>query len=332
MVTRHKKKRAPKAAKKKRKKIDNLNVTDLQIKNLARKYKTIAAADEACVISLPLAEVFKRKSRLITVWDKALVVNTLEYCASVSMSKLQTALKLGFKEASELEALLESDIEARDIWAHSRLMAVIASKDALTVAAHAGNQAAIKAIARFLEDESPELDEGDYYQVGREKIAEMLGVQPKAITIWKQQEGMPCLPGNKYSIPVCVKWAIERAVNKVRSKVITISPLTQAKIEEKKISNQKLRGELLDRKAVVQRFTSIYQAILSEWTRLVRDLAPVLANKTDTHISQILSKERANFVARLRDVPRELQLGQEAKAAYMEFFDVLDKEFMDDTG
>jgi hypothetical protein len=102
------------------------------------------------------------------------------------------------------------------------------------------------------------------------------------------------------------------------------------KIEGARIRNLQTRGQLLDRTAVVQRLTVLYQSVVGEFDRLVRDVGPLLANKSEMQVRDILGKERAAFVRKLREIPSEIQLPESAMAAYQEFFRVLSDVHCDD--
>lgn len=297
------------------------------IKRLAFESVSLAHADIRVDCERSLSEVLDEWPPLAAAWVRGQLLRNLQGFAGAIMTVSQSAKKLGFENGQELRQLLDTDNEINDLWEQTRLDTVLAAKRALVTSAKAGNQAAIRSVEVFLRDEvTGPARAASFESVPINQLAELFLVARQTIHEWYTKQGLPRNTDGHFDLATTIKWWQEFNLRKLaptRGAVSLVDQGVQVKNQRALAALQKELGELLDRPAVINRLVSILQSMIVELDRLVRDIAPLLANKPITHIDAILTKFRAEFIQKQRNAPEELRLPDNAATAFMKFYRVL---------
>ncbi len=304
-----------------------LPISAMRAKGLGFRCEHLTAADEQTGLDVPLAELVDRHDALAAAWQRGQFLRNLEELAGSVMTVTQAAKRLGMAKGTDLREKLDTDTEARNLWDQARIRTICKAKRGMVTAAGEGNQAAIRAVEAFLRDEGEVAGPVvSFEQVGVSQLSTLFGVSRQAIHEWHTKRGLPRNGDGTFDLRVVIAWFEEDIRKKVAPTQGALSvedSYRQEKREGVRLKNLQTKGELLDRTRVVQRFTLIYQSVLAELDRIVRDVGPLLANKSEMQIKDILTKERRVFVRKLKDIPTELNLPEAALEQYKVFFSVL---------
>ena len=151
--------------------------------------------------------------------------------------------------------------------------------------------------------------------VTRSQFAAMMGVNPRTVTKWAEDQ-MPCAfhgrggQSSRFSVPDCVKWYIAREVQARTggggddiSPAAELAKLNRKRTEELELRLQVRRGQLVEASAVVHEYVDLAIAVKSRIRAVPDAVADQLAGLTPQEIKRLL-------LAKLDDALRELARGE----------------------
>jgi len=305
----------PRSGKKRRKRM-RLPISAVRVKSLAYGCVNLTAADKVAGLDQPLAELIERYDVLAKAWERGQFLQNLEECASAILTISQAAKKLDFEHGQQLRELLDSDIEASNLWGQARLVTIVASKKALVDAAKEGNQAAIRAIEIFLRDEGEaSADKSNYDRVTISQLADLFSTTRQTIYEWFTKQQLPRNVDATFDLKSTINWYGEFVAKKLsRTKDILgdRDPLRAIKAEKLALELQKHRGDLLDRTIVIEGQVARYQNLIHSLDRLVRELPMMIVNQPLERVKEILDMWRRDMIVQQQKIPDELLLPNQA--------------------
>jgi len=307
-------------------------VTAAVIKRLAFESTSMAHADARVDCDRSLAEVLAEWVALDAAWARGQLLRNLEGLASAIMTVNEAAKKLGFDRAQDLRQLLDTDSEARSLWEQTRLDTVIAAKRALVQSAKDGNQAAIRSVETFLRDDKEGPSQAIRFgSVPIRQVADLLGVARQTVHEWYSKQGLPRNADGNFDLGTTIAWWGEFIMKKAaptRGALSVADRVHLQKMQRVELQIRREKGELVERVPVINRIVLIFKGMIAELDRLVRDVGPLLPNKTPSQIQAILEKYRSEFIQKQRNAPDELALEPQAQAKFEEFYRVLCPEII----
>lgn len=311
-------KRVKKKAKNKRK--ARPPVDEAEVRRLGLECENLTEADAAIRTRRSLAEIFRKHPQLRQAWDRGRFLRNLRGLARTGASVSEAAKKLGFAKGRVLRTMIDEDAEVGDLWDQTQFEVYIEIKSALVNEAKEGNQAAIKAVEKFLldEKEQPGLDPS---HVTILQLTELMGKHRITIHRWYTKNGLPRNADKTFDLGIFLAWYEEYLLKKVsagKAPVATLDPLRAVKAEMIKLELAKRRKELLDRQQVVVGQVSMVYNLKSFCNRSAEKLGRICQNQPRGKIEELM---RTWF--------RELYLSLAKETKYLELPPAMEKEFVD---
>jgi hypothetical protein len=311
--------KSPKRSKAKRRR-KRLPISAVRLKSLAFEYGSLTVADAHSGLDVPLAPLLEKHGRLAAAWERGQFLRSLAEWAAGILTVTQAAKKLGFETGQELRDLLDTDLEAGDLWQQTRDHVIAESKKALVERAKEGDVRAIKAVELLLRDEGgADRAALDYERLNLNQLAELFGVTRVTAGDWYKKQGLMRNGDGTFDLKTAIRWYEEFTLKKAaRNKgPVGASPLHQVKASIQQLEYEKLKGELVGRGEVLGFQLAQLTSIVTAFGDLP-GLANTMYQQPREQIVKKLEDFRDKVMAALQHVPDELKLSPPAMAKLKE--------------
>ena len=319
------KRKKKRKTKRKRKVKPPLDVT--HVKLLGLTCSSIAEAETKLQKKMDLTKILTKYEELDAAWNRGRFLRNLRALASVAVTVSEAAEKLGLANSQELYNMLDTDREVADTWGQARQEAFIKIKFALIKQANEGNQAAIRAIEPFLQDELHQrTDYFDFSYLSTNQLAQLTGKTRQTIYKWRTQHGLPTNKDNSFDLHQVLPWLEKFIIQKITDRFKgdeKLDPLKQAKAERLEMELKKHRGELLNREEVMAGLLARYQILLFWAERRPDELGRLCQGQKPERITKLIKEAVIELRRDLCQVPEELQLSDKASKLFQKVLDNL---------
>jgi len=298
-------------------------------KSLGYKFDSITAADAASGLDVTLAGLFRYKKYAAhkAAFERGQFLRNLAALAGVVETVSEAARKLGLASGQVLREILDSDIEAANLWSQRRLDTKIAAREGLISAAADGNQAAIRAVENYLRDETrPAAGGPDLNKLIQKQVADLFDVDRLTIRNWTDRHKCPRNVDGTFDLSSVIRWWRQFEQRKSGTHVVSTDPLRDMKTEEKRLDLAERRGSLLDREEVIAGLVARCQAMVSAFNYKRREVATMCHNQTVENIENILGRFFDDIQRRQLELPEFLSLPAAAEEKLNELMNILTKE------
>jgi len=298
-------------------------------KSLGYTSENQTAADAASGLDVTLAGLFRYKKYATQkkAFERGQFLRNLEALAGVVETVSEAARKLGLASGSALREILDTDIEAGNLWNQKRLDTKIKAREGLITAAEAGNQAAIRAIENYLrDDQRPAAAGPDLHKLMQKSIADLFDVDRLTVRNWTERHNCPRNADGSFDLASVIRWWKGYESRKSGAHVEPGDKLRTLKAEEKQLDIAQRRGELLDRNEVIAGLVARCQLAVGAFNYKRRELANMVHNQTVEGIEDILGRFFEDLQRQQLDVPEFLELPAEAAGKLQECFKLLTAE------
>jgi phage terminase Nu1 subunit (DNA packaging protein) len=315
---------ATNTAGKNRKSANRWRISQSRCRRLCFECENLAAADAAADLARPLASFIARDGKLKAAWERGQFLRNLEALAGVVETVSEAAGKLKLSSGRQLREILDTDIEAADIWSQTRLDTRIAARQALLAAARDGNQAAIKAVENYLRDDQRAASSGpDMSKLMQKQVADLFDVNRLTVRNWVERHGCPQNADGSYDLGQVIKWFSNYQRRKSGTHVVPADKLRDLKVERMALQLSEEKGELLNREEVIAGLLARWRNIVGAFKYKRRELASMCHNQTVEGIEDIVGRFFAELQQKQLEVPEFLKLEAGAEKKLIELFDLL---------
>lgn len=289
---------------------------------------SIAEAETKLQKKMDLTKILEEDEKLEAAWNRGRFLRNLRALASVAATVGEAADKLGLNNAQELYNMLDTDREVADTWGQARQEAFIKIKFALIKQANEGNQAAIRAIEPFLQDElCQQTDCFDFSHITTIQLAKLTGKSRQTIYKYRTQYGMPANNDNTFDLHKILPWLEEFTERKLKDKYKQdnekLDPLKRVKTEKLELELKKHRGELLDREEVMAGLLARHQIFLFWAERRPDELGRLCQGQKPERIAQLIKDAVSELRRDLCQVPNELRLPENTAKLFVKTLETI---------
>jgi len=298
-------------------------------KSLGYEFDSITAADAGSGLDVTLVGLFRYKkyAAIKAAFERGQFLRNLAALAGVVETVSEAARKLGLSSGQVLRDILDTDIEAANLWNQRRLDTKIAAREGLITAAAAGNQAAIRAIENYLRDDAKPAPGGpDLNKLIQRQVADLFGCDRLTVRNWTDKQGCPRNVDGSFDLGAVIRWRLDYEKRKSGSHIEPADKLRDLKAEEKQLDIAERRGSLLDRDEVIAGLVARCQAMVSAFNYKRREVATMCHNQTIENIEDILGRFFDDIQRRQLELPDFLSLPEDAEAILKECFIILATE------
>ena len=307
-----------------------LPITEADVRRLGLECESLPAAESE--VKLPgrysakkspsrLSDIFKKYPQLQEAWDRGRFLRNLRGLARTGASVPEAAKKLGFPHGRVLGTMIEEDAEVGDLWKQTQLEVYIEIKSALVSEAKDGNQAAIKAVEKFLLDEK-EHPVFDPAHITIQQLAELVGKDRTTVHRWRTKNGLPRNADKTFDLGIFLSWYevyLQKKESAGKVPVAALDPLRAIRAEKLKVELARHRNDLLVRSEVICSQIAWAQSVRAFLERGVGELARLCSNQPREKIAEIHRSFFRDLLAAVAKVPKELQLSAEQDKELTDF-------------
>jgi len=303
-------------------------ITAARLKLLAVECETIAAAEEQLAGNKSLAEIFDISEKLKAAWERGRFLRNLRRLAATAATITEAAQSLGM-EADKLGEVLNSDIEAADMWNQARLAVTIDIKTALVAAAKEGKAAAIKNIEMILQREIAH-GRTDFSRLSIDEMCQVTGRTRQTLHEWYTNQGLSRNSDKTFDLKTFLFWfenyVLRKADHRGSKTLAETDPLKAAKTEKLEINLAKEKKNLLDREQVMAGVLARYQMMINSFNRKADELAMLCHGQPPAKITELLNNFFTEVLGAQCQVPEELALPPAAAEEFLKLLAGLREE------
>jgi len=306
--------------------INRKSLTAVAVKSLGYECENLTAADDASGLGITLAGLFRYKkyAKLKAAWQRGQFLRNLKALAGVVETVSEAARKLELSSGQELRDILDTDIEAANIWNQTRLDTKIKAREGLIAAAAEGNQAAIRAIENYLrDDQRPAAGGADFHKLIQKSVADLFDVDRLTVRNWTDRHNCPRNTDGTFDLASVIRWWKDFEKRKSGTHVEASDKLRDLKAEEKKLDLLERQHSLLDREEVIAGLVARAQNMVAAFNYKRRELANMVHNQTIEGVEDILGRFFEDLQRQQLEVPEFLELPEAAAERLKECFELL---------
>jgi len=295
-------------------------------KSLGYEFDSITAADAGSGLDVTLVGLFRYKKyeNLKKAFERGQFLRNLAGLAGVVETVSEAARKLGLASGSALREILDTDLEAANLWNQRRLDTKIKAREGLITAAADGNQAAIRAIENYLRDDQRPASGGpDLHKLMQKDIADLFDVDRLTVRNWAERHNCPRNSDGSYDLASVIRWWRDFEKRRSGTHIEPADKLRDLKAEEKKLDLMERQHSLLDREEVISGLVARCQAMVGAFNYKRRELANMVHNQTIEGVEDILGRFFEDLQRQQLEVPEFLELPAAAAEKLKECFELL---------
>ena len=300
------------------------SLSPVRAKSLGYEYDSITAADAGSGLDVTLAGLFRYKkyASIKAAFERGQFLRNLAGLAGVVETVSEAARKLDLASGQVLREILDTDLEAANLWNQRRLDTKIKAREGLITAAADGNQAAIRAIENYLRDDArPAAGGPDLHKLMQKDIADLFDVDRLTVRNWTDRHNCPRNVDGTFDLASVIRWWKQFEQRKSGPHVVSADPLRDMKTEEKRLDLAERRGELLDREEVISGLAARVQVMVGAFNYKRRELANMVHNQTIEGVEDILGRFFEDLQRQQLELPEFLSLPAEAEATLKLLFE-----------
>lgn len=301
-------------------------ISQTAVRRLGYECADLAEADSAAALARPLAEFLGRDEKLMAAWERGQFLRNLKAKASVVDTVTEAASALKLQSGQALREILDTDLEAANIWFQTRLDTRIRVREAMLEAAKEGNQKAISVVENYLKDDQKQRPAGtDLTRLIQKEIADLFDVTRITVNDWTNKHRCPRNADGSYNLYEAIKWYDNYLRSRAAGKAPTADTLRDMKAEQMKLDLAERKGQLLPREEVVAGLVARAQAMVGAFTYKRRELASMCHGQTVEGIEDILSRFFEELQRKQLELPDFLELPAAAEEKFNELLEILTK-------
>ena len=298
-------------------------------KSLGYLSENISQADADSGLDVTLAGLFRYKkyAHLKAAFERGQFLRNLKAKAGVvdTVSEAAAALKLSSGQA--LRDILDTDIEAADIWYQTRLDTRVRVREALLAAAEEGNQKAITVVENYLKDQDAQRPAGaDLTKLLQKEIADLFDVTRITVNDWCNKQKCPRNSDGSYNLYEVIRWYGDYERGKTTGKMPTADEMREIKIVRLRREEAQARGDLLERDSVVAGFCQRFERIVTSCRHKARELAIMAHGQTVDAIEKLIAHHHEDIKRQWCELPEQLQLPTAAEEKLTECLEIIAKK------
>ena len=288
-------------------------------KSLGYLSENLTAADADSGLDVTLAGLFRYKkyAHLKAAFERGQFLRNLKAKAGVvdTVSEAAAALKLSSGQA--LRDILDTDIEAADIWYQTRLDTRIRVREAMLQAAKDGNQKAIAVVENYLKDQDAQRPAGsDLTKLLQKEIADLFDVTRITVNDWCNKQKCPRNSDGTHNLYEVIRWYGDYERGKTTGKMPSADTLRDVNAEINRLKLAKMRDELVEIEPVVAGLVKRWQVMVAAFQYKRRELATMCHGQTVDSMIDIFSRHFDDLQRQMLDVSDVLSLSAEAEATF----------------
>lgn len=297
------------------------------VKLLGLTCSSISEAENK-IKKMDLTKILAEHEELEIAWNQGRFLRNLRALASAAMTVEEASEKLGMANPQELYNMIDTDIEVADTWKQTRQEAFIKIKFAMIKQANKGNQAAIRVIEPFLQDEMhQETDVFDFSHITTVQLAHMFGKSRQTIYKYRTQNGMPANDDDTFDLRKILPWLEDFTERKFKDKYSrdngNLDPLKKIKAERLELELKKAHSQLLDREKVMAGLLARHQIVLFWAERRPDELGRLCHGQKPERIAELIKDSVIELRRDLCHVPEELKLPKDAEELFLKILESL---------
>lgn len=280
-----------------------------RVKALALECISITEADGKTGVEPSLVGILKKYKRLAAAWDRGRFLRNLKHLAGTAVTVSEAAGVLKMEGGGKaLRELLDSDVEAADVWNQARFATMVRVKLAVVAAAIDGKPAAAKQIENLLRQEIVK-PSADLQHVNIKQLVEMTGKTRQTVHDWHTKYGLSRNSDKTYNLFVFFEWfekftLDKRTPNNIQEK----DKYRKLKEDQLETILKKESHQLLERSQVMAGHVARQQALVSATERKGKELALLMLNQPMGKMEETLEVFFGDLRRAQCRVPDELML------------------------
>ena len=299
-------------------------ISQVRLRRLGYECEDMAAADVLAGLSRPLAAVIASDEKLAAAWQRGQFLRNLKAKASVVDTVTEAAAALKLQSGQALRDILDTDLEAADIWSQTRLDTRIRVREAMLEAAKDGNQRAISVVENYLKDDRKQRPAGtDLTKLIQKEIADLFDVSRITVNDWTNKQRCPRNADGSYNLYEVIKWYDKFLKSRTAGKAPAADELRDMKAESIKLDLAERKGQLLAREEVIAGLVARVQAMVGAFTYKRRELASMCHGQTVEGIEDILSRFFEELQRKQLELPEFLEVPENAEKLLQQLFEML---------
>jgi len=299
-------------------------------KSLGYLSENISQADADSGLDATLAGLFRYKKYALqqAAFKRGQFLRNLKAKAGVVDTVSEAAAALKLTSGQELRNILDTDIEAADIWYQTRLDTRIRVREAMLQAAKDGNQKAIAVVENYLKDQDAQRPAGsDLTKLLQKEIADLFDVTRITVNDWCNKQKCPRNSDGTHNLYEVIRWYGDYERGKTTGKMPSADEMREIKIVRLRREEAQARGDLLERDSVLAGFCQRFERIVTSCKHKAREIAIMAHGQTVDAIEKLIAHHHEDIKRQWCELPEQLQLSPAAEEKLNECLNIISADY-----